>query len=184
MTTRSHRLNPRQLECLASPVRAELMECLVARSSATVEELAAATGRSVHSLYYHLDLLRDVGLLRERGSRASGGRRAAVFEPIAPRLRLPRGNDEAHRTSATRAVRTMLRKADREHADARHASATDPALVRHIRPLRIRTRLDERSAREFARRLAELGEWLREHGRSRGGRAYSMTALFTALAEE
>jgi DNA-binding transcriptional ArsR family regulator len=77
-----------QMRALAAPTRQEIVEALAHMGSVSVAELAAALGRPADSLYYHLHILKKVGLVLTAGFRDSGGRREELFRSIARDLSL------------------------------------------------------------------------------------------------
>ena len=181
---RRHSLEPHQLDCLSSPVRAELLELLTRAGRASAAELAADMLRTPHSLYHHLRALEEAGLIRRESElQVTGGRGSAVYVPVSRRFAMPRDIDQRSGESVVRATRAMLRKANREHEASWRVALAEPAHARWIRPLRVRARLTEADARELTERLRELGEWLRERDGD-AGRLYALSALFTSVVEK
>jgi DNA-binding transcriptional ArsR family regulator len=78
----------RQMRALAAPTRQEILDILPRMGTVSVAELAAALGRPADSLYYHLRILKNVGLVLSDGYRALNGRREALFRAVAPELSL------------------------------------------------------------------------------------------------
>lgn len=110
------------LDAVASPARLELLSAL-GDGPLTTRELAARLGRSRQSLYYHLELLGEAGIVvtepsgsdsRERRYRLREGRLAVSARHDSP----------ADRTAAARAIRAILRLTGREAAEALEDSAT------------------------------------------------------------
>lgn len=117
------------LDAVASPARLELLSALGDGPLGT-RELAARLGRSRQSLYYHLGLLEEAGLVvtdpsgsdsRERRYRLREGRLALAASEDSP----------ADRAAATRVLQTILRLTGREVAEALGDSA-----IRRRGPLR------------------------------------------------
>lgn len=74
---------------LASSVRQELVDTLASLGGeAGVAELALQLGRPMDGLYYHLELLRDGGLVTERIAPDSGERRFRLVGPPGQPLRI------------------------------------------------------------------------------------------------
>jgi len=110
------------LDAVASPARLELLSAL-GDGALTTHELAARLGRSRQSLYYHLELLEEAGLVvaepsgpgsRERQYRLREGRLAVGARQDSP----------ADRAAAARAIGAILRLTGREAAQALEDSAT------------------------------------------------------------
>lgn len=109
------------LDAVASPARLELLSALGDGPLGT-RELAARLGRSRQSLYYHLGLLEEAGLVvtepagsdsRERRYRLREGRLALAARHDSP----------ADRAAASRVLQTILRLTGREAAEALEDSA-------------------------------------------------------------
>ena len=58
-----------QIKALASPVRHEIADCLAAGGPMSVAELAGELERTPQSLYFHVQGLLDVGLIKVAGER-------------------------------------------------------------------------------------------------------------------
>jgi predicted transcriptional regulator len=71
---------PQAVRALASPLRQSIVDTIVANGELTVAALAEILHRSAHRLYYHVDILEKVGLLRGRESRSSNGRSEVLFD--------------------------------------------------------------------------------------------------------
>jgi|ERR1017187_7652657 predicted transcriptional regulator len=55
--------NEKQLAALASSARPEIVDVLSQMGTVSVAELASALGRPADSLYYHLKVLKEIGLV-------------------------------------------------------------------------------------------------------------------------
>lgn len=148
--------DPAQREALTSPVRLELLEHLGAIGPASVRDLAARMSRSPHSLHYHVRIMEEAGLLRRTGTVKSGPRDEALFDVVANRYEIEqstgaRGTDHAE----ARAIRAVLRKAEREFTDA---VATDPALVHRDGCFagRLRAQLSAKARKDIAQHLTAI----------------------------
>jgi DNA-binding transcriptional ArsR family regulator len=78
----------RQMRALAASTRQEILDVLPRMGTVSIAELAAALGRPADSLYYHLRILRSVGLVLSEGYRAINGRREALIRAVAPEMSL------------------------------------------------------------------------------------------------
>ena len=108
---------PRQVEALASPVRQEIVDAVQASGPCSAGQLAELLGRTQDGLYYHLRVLTRVGLLCEKGTRATRRRDERVYDvPGRPlKLRYEPGRASA-RGRVTRVASSMLRLAQRSFA--------------------------------------------------------------------
>jgi len=143
------------LEAVASPARLELLSAL-GDGALTTRELATKLGRSRQSLYYHLGLLEEAGLVvtepsgpdsRERSYRLREGRLAVGARHDSP----------ADRAAASRAIRAILRLTGREAAEALEDSATRlRGPLREMIGFRGKARLTETQLRRINELIDEL----------------------------
>ncbi len=178
-------LNAEQMDCLISPVRVDVVEALRLAGRASIAELAARLGRSPHSLYHHIRLLESCRLILICGKRRSGSREEAIYTLRSARFALAKNaTDPLYRRQAVKTLRLVLRKAEREHQRAQEAVQTGAVAGKEIRMLRLTASLNTRDAATLRRKLAELGEWVRQHETTARGRLYSLTGLVTPIVEE
>ena len=78
----------RQMRALAASTRQEIVDVLPRMGTVSVAEIATALRRPADSLYYHLRILKRVGLVLDAGYRMLNGRREALFSAVAPELSL------------------------------------------------------------------------------------------------
>lgn len=76
------------MRALAAPTRQEIVDVLPRLGTVSVADLSEALGRPADSLYYHLRTLKDVGLVRNAGSRTRNGRSEALIRAVAPQMTL------------------------------------------------------------------------------------------------
>ena len=125
-------------------------------------ELAEATGKSVHSLYFHIRLLENVGLIRVREFRRKGKRDEAIYEVVSARLVIRKDNSNpAYVESLIKTVRVALRKAEKEHAAARIRNAESELYA----ILRLQANLKDNDAKKLRDKIKDLGKWVRKHKR-------------------
>ncbi len=107
--------SPRQIRALASPLRQEIVDCLLASGPMSVAELSAELGKPADSLYYHIRLLKAVQLIQELGQRSTGRREESVFDLIARPLRVHyQPSSAANRKAVNKMSRAMHRLAERD----------------------------------------------------------------------
>ena len=160
----------------------DLYEAIQERGQASVIELAESLDKTVHSLYYHLRKLERVKLVRIAGFQRVGKKDQAIYEPVSRRLTIDRDNaDPAYRQSLIKAVHLTLRKAEREHRQARQALAPDE----RFGILRLQANLSSEDAGRLREKLAELGNWIRRRSNPKlHGETLAVTCLVVPLGEK
>ena len=112
-TARIQRLD--QLRALASPVRMEILNSLAGAGPCSIAELGRLLGRAPSSLYHHVSMLVDLGMVRRSGTRAAGANTEQLFETAAEEFGLRHDPSDAERSEAIAdAMTTNLRAADRD----------------------------------------------------------------------
>lgn len=167
-----------QLECLSSPVRVNLYEAIRNRGRASATELADDSGKTVHSLYYHLKSLQKANLIRICDYRRAGKRDEAVFEAVSKRLVFEKDSaNPAYTESLIKTVRIALRKAEQEHREARRTSTSQEDFA----VLRIQANLSTKDAEELKRKIEAIGKWVRNRDQSNSHNDSKLVSL-TCLA--
>lgn len=87
-----------QFDALSSPIRDQIVQVVVNQApwapgagdekGVSIREIAEQLGRKPASLYRHIEALIEVGLIREIGPRASGGRDATTYGAIGEAMHL------------------------------------------------------------------------------------------------
>jgi predicted transcriptional regulator len=174
---------PRELEALISPVRVEVVEQLQAGGPASVGEIAAALGRSPHSLYYHVRLLESVGIVKHRHTRRVGKRDESVYALAAERIEIQRAPwSPAKGAAFARAAAAILRRAERNMRAASADAATwasdrEPRAMFGTR----KTWLDRAALLEIATLVARLDQEMTK--RPARGRPYLWTFALAPLVD-
>ncbi len=155
----------KQLLVIASPGRDEIIDAVAAIGPCTVPELARFVGRSRHALYYHVQALRDGGLLVESHHSGEGKKTTARYDlpgrPLVVRYDL--GSERARRAVIALA-RTRLRSAARGFVRAcRPDVAKTHGRRRNLWVGRWKGWLSERELEQANKHLMELVRLLR-HG--------------------
>jgi DNA-binding transcriptional ArsR family regulator len=173
--------NERQLAALACSARQEIVDVLSQMDSVSVAELAAALGRPADSLYYHLRVLTQSGLVRQAGVRSRAGREEALFRTVAPELRLrypPRSPKNARAMTAI--VSSMLRLGNRDFRRAIQKSDVNVAGPdRELWALRRTAWLSLEDVARVNRLIQSLANAV--GGLKRRGRLYGITILLSPL---
>lgn len=155
-------LEPQQLRCMASAVRQDMVDHLAAHGVMSIKELAASIGRKPSSIYHHLKLLLEVGLVGEAGARTVNRRREKLYATPSRRMRLNRaledpGNDREMRAFVNALCRQTARDFSRGLDDE---SARRQGPGRDLRFFRLVNRPAPGSLREINRKLDEIAEIL------------------------
>jgi DNA-binding transcriptional ArsR family regulator len=171
----------RQMRALAASTRQEIVDVLPRMGTVSVAELATALRRPADSLYYHLRILKRVGLVLSPGHRMLNGRRESLFRAVAPEMSLryelgKKGNG----TQVNAIIASMLRLGIR---DFRNSFETGEASVsgptRDLWALRTTGWLSQDQVAEVNQYIKNLMQTAAESGRS--GRLYAITVVLTPL---
>lgn len=108
--------DPEQIRLLGSTVRQDIVDHLDFAGPSTVPELAAALGCPTDTLYYHLNLLLEAGLL-VRHDREDDRRMVVDLPASSVEVRYHR-DDRPAVEAIVSAVATLLRSAERRFAGA------------------------------------------------------------------
>lgn len=171
----------RQFGALASSARQEVVDVLSQMGTVSVSELATALGRPADALYYHLRVLKRVGLVLHAGYQNEGRRREELFRAVSPdvRLRYETGSGGNVR-EMTAIVGSMLRLGIR---DFRRAFQSGNARVsgsrRELWALRTTGWLTPEKIAHVNQSIESLTESVTNFRRR--GRLYGVTILLTPL---
>jgi DNA-binding transcriptional ArsR family regulator len=171
-----------QLRALASSTRQEILDVLARLGVASVAEIAGALGRPADGIYYHLRVLRRVGLVTSPDGRSRGARPEALFAARAPEMALGYGASPAKKARAvTRIVASMLRLGVRDFRSAfasGHVRVKGPR--RELWALRTTGWLSSSAIGDLNRRIQGITRAAAKP--RRGHRLYGITILLTPLA--
>lgn len=153
---------PRERRVLASAVRQNLLDTLVATGEASARELAVQMGMRVSALYYHLQLLERAGLVIRSGAKRGDARHEAIFAPRARRIALDYGLESpGGRSASVRLGRALLRAAARDFAIGVHSPlARSEGARRNLWMSRAKAWLTDREIGAIYGRLREIEELL------------------------
>ena len=147
----------RQIRALASADRQDIVDALESGGPCSVRELAALLGRRPDALYYHIRVLREVGLLAQFDPEENGERGATVdvvFRPLHLHYDL---GDRANRDGVCRVVGAMARSAQRHFRRAfRTGFAEVAGPARDLWAGRCQGWLSEEDTREVNRLLSRI----------------------------
>ena len=172
-----------QVRALASPVRQALVNALRRLGRASMRELAHELGKPPATLYYHAEKLQKAGLLVEVARRETGRRPEALYELLAPVLRIDRERkDPAWRREVDRLVRLHLRELERSlSASLREDAAAGPDGLPPARISTQRARLSPTDLRELHRRMVAIHDFL-EEATQRAGDADAVQLCMLAVS--
>lgn len=108
-------LDRRQLSCLSSARRHDIVDHLAAAGPCSIRELAGRIGAQPPALYHHLRQLLAVGLVVEAGHRVRNRKRETLYNTPAKRMRFYRAlQDPANNDIFVDVVGALTRQADRD----------------------------------------------------------------------
>ena len=117
----------RQIRALSSPARQAIVDAIESVGPCTANDLGQILGRASDRLYYHLQILKKVGLVRSRRHRNRSGRLEERFDlPGRPTWLRYEPSDPKNVEAVTKLVGAMLRDAHRAFAKG----FTEDAVVR------------------------------------------------------
>jgi predicted transcriptional regulator len=106
-----------EVQAVISPLRQEIIDHVATLGPIGVRELARVLGRRTTAVYYHVQMLERVGLLRARLESSPHSRRVAVYETPAPRVRMARAAYKpANRARMSKAARSAAVQSARDYA--------------------------------------------------------------------
>ncbi|MBC8063909.1 MAG: helix-turn-helix transcriptional regulator [Chlorobia bacterium] len=171
-------LTPEQVECIASPVRSELMGAAVRLKMFSVNEIAEEIGRSPKAMYPHIQKMLDFGLVRHVANRLAGKRSESVYEPVSLSIIMPRDNfSPEYRNAVKRKLKSLIRQTEREQIRYLD-SVVDEDLSTSMR-LFFRLRPDRLP--ELRRRLMDIGKWANENDDPENGIQIASTFLVVPI---
>jgi len=126
--------NKEQRAAVASPLRIEIMGLFVSADPLAISDMAALMNRSAGSLYHHVRILEQAGILKQTGTRPKGKRHEALYLPTAHRFEYDTSGDEDAITSAVKLTATGFRMAERDleaalRSDSRPMEGPDPDFI-------------------------------------------------------
>jgi DNA-binding transcriptional ArsR family regulator len=108
-----------QLNAVASAIRHDILDHLIARGPISVHDLALSLHRKPTAIYSHLQRLLKVDLVVGIRVSRKRGRPTLLFRPIAPLIRLARApNEPRNRPILARIAKTMSSQAAADYGKA------------------------------------------------------------------
>lgn len=161
--SRQERSAARRAEAMASPLRMELVGLFGQARELSVSDMATRMGRPATSIYHHLHILLEAGILREVGTRPKGKRFEMLYSVTEDLVRLDVEPDDpiavAH---ALKAVRAGLRMAERDLAAAlERDDLTHEGPARNLMTMRVHVRSPEQLLASINEHLFAIESLLR-----------------------
>ncbi len=131
-----------QRAAVASPLRLEILGLFVSADPLAISDMAALMNRTAGSLYHHVRILEQAGILKQTGTRPKGKRHEALYVPTTSRFEYDTSSgDEDAIASAVKLMATNFRAAERDleaslRSDTRQMEDPDPdfyAFRLHVR---------------------------------------------------
>ena len=182
----THRITRKdQLEALASPVRLAIVDVFHARGKCSISEIAGALDVSPNSLYYHVNMLTEVGLLVEDSVRKGKRRSETVYRLIRPRIEMVYDPDiEGSSESLARAAASMLRMTERDaKAALERGDIIDDGPMRNYHVGRGKVRLSPKGLERLNKLLGQMEDLLHRESRRREGKTYAITMALVPLLQ-
>jgi DNA-binding Lrp family transcriptional regulator len=155
---------------LASPMRLELVGLFTEPGPLSISDMAARLGRPATSLYHHVQILVEAGVLRQAGTRPKGKRFEAVYE-VARNLvdlEVDRADPEAAE-NARQAMSAALRMADKDFSAAmERQDIQEDGPGRNLLGMRVHIRASEEVLAGLNERLDAVHEYLAQLTESDG----------------
>lgn len=175
-------LDEKQLQCMSSSVRTEILKHIQHQGPCSIKEVAALLGRSHADLFYHFRELAICGLLDIVEWRKAGKRTEAVYAAAARKYIYElSGKPPSFLEKAAKSVGGMLRLADREFAAAAKAAPHEPSVLAGMKAMRTSARLSNEDSETLKRKIEEIVDWMRERDKADSGPRVAFTGLVTPM---
>lgn len=172
-----------QLEALASPVRMAIVDVFHARGKCAISDVAAVLDVSPNSLYYHVNMLSQVGLLVEDSVRKGKRRSETVYRLVRPRIEMVYDSRiEGSAESIARCAASMLRMTERDaRASLERGDVIDDGPARNYHVGRGKVRLTPKGLERLNKIINQMEELLHREGRKKQGDTYAITMALLHL---
>jgi len=175
--------DPEQLKALRTPIRHRVLNTVVERGRCTVGQIAESLEWKAESLYYHVNALVKVGLLRPVEQIKGRFRSETLFEAVAPKIVLDRDNRSSGYLAAVRDVyRAALRAAERDLENALAAERKGKGPRRNAMLRQFNVRLSAADLKRLESMLDQISDFLAEHEHSATCDQVSLTVVLSKKA--
>lgn len=151
---------PRQLELLVSARRGEIVDYLAGTGQATIKQVADALGMRPSALYHHFQLLEEVGLVLDAGTRMEHGKPARLFKTPGVQMRWGIGLlDPKHAKLWHKLNSAQARQSERDfRRGLKSKEAVTEGPGKNLRTFRIVGRPDEAALAKINEHLEAIAE--------------------------
>lgn len=151
---------PRQLETLVSVRRGEIVDYLAGTGPATIKQVAAALGMRASALYHHFQLLEEVGLVIDAGTRMEHGKPARLYRTPGVQMRWGIGLlDPKHAKLWHKLNSAQARQSERDFKRGlKSADAVTEGPGKNLRTFRLVGRPDADALAEINEHLEAIAE--------------------------
>jgi DNA-binding transcriptional ArsR family regulator len=151
-------------DALASPFRIELIGLFGQEDELSVSDMARRTGRPATSLYHHLRVLEDAGILEAVGTRPKGKRFETVYAVAESMLGIAHDPDDpTSRPKIAKTVEAAFRSASRDLVAALDRDDLQPeGPGRNVFSLVLTSRMSPEQLARINERLRALEELIAE----------------------
>lgn len=160
--------DPAVIEALVSPMRQNLVDRIEALGPCSIRELADSLRVAPDSLYYHVNLLVEAGVLVVKGARETTRRDEMIYDVKKRNWHIryePKDKDNAR--AVRRVTASMLRQAERDfEAGLEDPAATVTGPGRNLWSLRLEASLTEDEVERVNGHLHKILAILRKRRRS------------------
>jgi len=172
-----------QIRALAVPARQEIIDALLCSGPSTVADIAAFLGRPADSLYFHIRILKRLGLVVRAESRRPGGREEKVYDVPGRPMRIDYDlGDRRISAGIVKAIGAMLRITRRDFNDAVDGgTAAVDGLYRALWGARVKGWITKPELKGVNRRLNEICRIMLSPERRRGSGLHSFTFVITPI---
>ncbi len=104
-----------QRAAVSSPLRMEILGLFTSADPLSISDIAALMNRNAGSLYHHVGILEEAGILEQTGTRPKGKRHEALYFPTASSFEFDTtSREEDVAASAVKMMATGFRMAERD----------------------------------------------------------------------
>lgn len=136
---------------------------------ASIREIAEHLGRSPESVHYHVRSLLKANLIKAAFKRQVARKPETVYTSVSESYILPNPSEQPELALLIRkSITAGLRQVIRGYEEASRHAEKDPSAREHIHVIRVVFRLSPEDAKEVARRIDELSNFIAERRQEDG----------------
>ncbi len=174
---------PREFAAINSQVRQTIIKTIRLLEPCSVREVAERLGRKAETLYYHMDILAEAGIVREKGRRPAGKRDEALYEITCDRMQFhPTKRSPVFIKGLRRTYSAMIRETERQLLDAvGRDNEVRQGAGKNMRFQVYAAHLTKADIDELNRRLDAVRELLLERASGEGGKPHQVLLLMSPM---